>query len=85
MRKTAFLKKKAVVLDFSEFPDREVVEYLVCASCQGRPYDCMVFQDFDTLVEYFRSHERYGLTYEVVMRATTEYNCRVSFDGEIPF
>ena len=85
MRKTAFLKKKTVILDFSEFPDREVVEYLVHVSCQGRPYDCMVFQDFDTLVEYFRSHERYGLTYDVVMRATTEYCCCVSFDGEIPF
>lgn len=85
MRKTAFLKKKALVLDFSEFPDGETVEYLVHVSFQGKPYDYMVFQNFDTLVEYFRSHERYGLTYEVVMRATTEYNCRVSFDGEIPF
>lgn len=85
MRKTAFLKKRTIVLDFSEFPDREVVEYLVHVSCQGRPYDCMVFQDFDTLVEYFRSHERYGLTYDVVMRATTEYDCRVSVDGEISF
>lgn len=85
MRKTAFLKKRTVVLDFSEFPDREVVEYLVHVSCQGRPYDCMVFQDFDMLVEYFRSHERYGLTYDVVMRATTEYNCRLSFDDELPF
>lgn len=85
MRKTAFLKKRTIVLDFSEFPDREVVEYLVHVSCQGRPYDCMVFQDFDTLVEYFRSHERYGLTYDVVMRATTEYDCRVSINGEISF
>lgn len=85
MKKTAFLKKKTVILDFSEFPDREVVEYLVHVSCRGVPYDCMVFQDFDTLIEYFRSHERYGLTYDVVMRATTEYNCRVSFDGEISF
>lgn len=85
MRKTAFLKKRAILLDFSELPDREVVEYFVHASYQGRPYDHMVFQDFDTLVEYFRSHEEYGLTYNVVMRATTEYDCRVSFDGEIPF
>lgn len=85
MRKTAFLKKRTIVLDFSEFPDREVTEYLVHVSCQGKPYDCMVFQDFDTLVEYFRSHERYGLTYDVVLRATTEYNCRVSIDGEISF
>ena len=85
MRKTAFLKKRTIVLDFSEFPDREVVEYLVHVSCQGRPYDCMVFQDFDTLVEYFRSHEKYGLTYDVVMRATTEYDCHVSIDGEISF
>ena len=85
MRKTAFLKKKAVVLDFSEFPDREVVEYLVRVSFKGTPYDCMVFQDFDMLIEYIRFHENYGLTYDVVMRATTEYNCRVSFDGEIPF
>lgn len=43
MRKTAFLKKKAVVLDFSDFPDREVVEYLVRVSFKGKPYDCMVF------------------------------------------
>lgn len=85
MRKTVFLKKRALVLDFSESPDREVVEYFVHVSYQGRTYDYMVFQDFDTLVEYFRSHERYGLTYDVVMRATTEYDCRVSFDGEIPF
>jgi hypothetical protein len=85
MKKTAFLKKKAIVLDFSEFPDRESIEYLVHVSFQGKPYDCMIFQDFDTLIEYARSHESYGLTYEVVMRATTEYNCRVSFDGEIPF
>lgn len=85
MRKTAFLKKKAIVLDFSDFPDRETVEYLVHVSFQGRPYDCMVFHDFDTLIEYIRLHESYGLTYDVVMRATTEYNCRVSFDGEIPF
>ena len=63
----------------------EVDEYLVHVSFKGKPYDCMVFQDFDTFVEYFRSHESYGLTYDVVMRATTEYNCRVSFDGEIPF
>ena len=34
MRKTAFLKKGTVVLDFSEFPDREVVEYLVHVSYQ---------------------------------------------------
>ena len=47
MRKTAFLKEKAVVLDFSEFPDREVVEYLVHVSFCGKPYDCMVFQSFD--------------------------------------
>jgi hypothetical protein len=85
MRKTAFLKEKTLVLDFNELPDREDVEYLVHVSCQGRPYDCMAFQDFDTLVEYFRFHEKYGLTYDVVMRAVTEYNCRVSFDGEIPF
>jgi hypothetical protein len=85
MRKTAFLKEKAIVLDFSEFPDREAIEYLVHVSFQGKPYDCMIFQDFDTLIEYARSHEKYGLTYEVVMRATTEYNCSVSFDGEIPF
>jgi hypothetical protein len=25
------------------------------------------------------------LTYDIVMRATTEYDCRMSFDGEIPF
>lgn len=85
MRKTAFLKTKALVLDFSEFPDREVVEYLVHVSFNRKPYDCMVFYDFDSFVEYIRSHESYGLTYDVVMRATTEYNCRVSFDGEIPF
>lgn len=85
MRKTAFLKKKAIVLDFSKSPDRETIEYLVHVSFQGKPYDCMIFQDFDTLIEYARSHESYGLTYEVVMRATTEYSCRVSFDGEIPF
>lgn len=85
MRKTAFLKKRTMVLDFSEFPDREVVEYLVHVSYKGKPYDCMVFQDFDMLIEYVRSHERYGLMYDVVMRATTEYNCCVSFDGEIPF
>lgn len=85
MRKTVFLKKRTIVLDFSEFPDREAVEYLVHVSCQGRPYDCMVFQDFDTLVEYFRSREKYGLTYDVVMRATTEYDCCVSFEGEMSF
>lgn len=85
MRKTAFLKKKSIVLDFSEFPDKEIVEYLVHVSFQGKPYDCMVLQDFDTLIEYCRSHEGYGLTYNVIMRATTEYNCRVSFDGELPF
>lgn len=85
MRKTAFLKKRAMVLDFNEFPDREVVEYLVHVSYQGKPYDCMVFQDFDTFIEYIRSQEGYGLTYNIVMRATTEYGCRVSFDGEIPF
>ena len=85
MKKTVFLKKRTIVLDFSEFPDREVVEYLVHVSYRGKPYDCMVFQDFDTLVEYIRSHEKYGLTYDVVMRATTEYDCHVSFDGEIPF
>lgn len=85
MRKTAFLKKKSVVLDFSEFPDRESTEYLVYVSFQGKPYDCMVLQNFDMLIEYIRSHESYGLTYDVVMRATTEYNCRVSFDGELPF
>lgn len=85
MKKTAFLKKKSIVLDFNELPDRETIEYLVHVSFQGKPYDCMIFQDFDTLIEYARSHESYGLTYEVVMRATTEYNCRVSFDGEIPF
>ena len=85
MRKTAFLKKRAVVLNFSDFPDKEVVEYLVHVSFQGRPYDCMVFQDFDTLIEYIRSHENYGLTYDIVMRATTDYDCRMSFDGEIPF
>lgn len=85
MRKTAFLKKKAVVLDFNELPDREYVEYLVHVSCQGRPYDCMVFQSFDMLIEYIRSHESYGLTYDIVMRATSEYDCRMSFDGEIPF
>jgi hypothetical protein len=85
MKKTAFLKKKSIVLDFNELPDRESIEYLVHVSFQGKPYDCMIFQDFDTLIEYARSHESYGLTYEVVMRATTEYNCRVSFDGELPF
>lgn len=85
MRKTAFLKEKAVVLDFSEFPDREYIEYLAHVSFQGKPYDCMVFQSFDMLIEYIRSHERYGLTYDIVMRATTEYECRTSFDGEIPF
>jgi hypothetical protein len=85
MKKTAFLKKKSIVLDFNELPDRESIEYLVHVSFQGKSYDCMIFQDFDTLIEYARSHESYGLTYEVVMRATTEYNCRVSFDGELPF
>ena len=85
MRKTAFLKKGTLVLDFSEFPDREVVEYLVHVSYHGKPYDCMVLQNFDMLVEYVRSHETFGLTYDVVMRATTEYVCHVSFDGEIPF
>lgn len=85
MRKIAFLKTKAVTLDFSEFPDREVVEYLVHVSFKGKPYDCMVFQDYDSFVEYLRSHESFGLTYDVVMRATTDYNCRLSFDGEIPF
>lgn len=85
MRKTAFLKKRAIVLDFSEFPDREDIEYLVRVSCQGKPYDCMVFHNFDMLVEYARSHEKYGLTYDVVMRATTEYDCCVSFEGELPF
>ena len=85
MRKTAFLKKRAIVLDVNESPDREAIEYLVHVSFQGKPYDCMIFQDFDSLIEYARSHESYGLTYDVVMRATTEYNCCVSFDGEIPF
>lgn len=85
MRKTAFLKERTLILDFSEFPDREVVEYLVHVSYHGKPYDCMVFQNFDMLVEYVRSHEKYGLTYDVVMRATTEYDCHVSFDGEVPF
>lgn len=85
MRKTAFLKEKLLVLDFNELPDREDVEYLVHVSCQGRPYAYMSFQDLDTFIEYIRSHEKYGLTYDVIMRAVTEYNCRVSFDGEIPF
>lgn len=85
MRKTVFLKEKSVVFDFNEFPDRESIEYFVRASFQGRPYDCMVFQSFDMLVEYIRSHERYGLKYDIVMRATTEYECRISFDGELPF
>lgn len=85
MRKTAFLKKRTMVLDFSEFPDREVVEYLVRVSFQGKPYDCMVIQNFDMLVEYVRSHEKYGLTYDVVMRATTEYDCHVSLDGDLSF
>lgn len=85
MRKTVSLKKKTVMLDFNEFPDRETVEYLIHVSFRGKPYDCMVFQNFDMLIEYIRSHESYGLTYDVVMRATTEYNSRVSFDGEIPF
>lgn len=85
MRKTAFLKEKAVVLDFNEFPDREYIEYLAHVSFQGKPYDCMVFRSFDMLIEYIRSHERYGLTYDIVMRATTEYECRMSFDGELPF
>jgi hypothetical protein len=85
MRKTAFLKEKSIVFDFSEFPDREAIEYLVRVSFRGKPYDCTIFQDFDAFIEYVRSHESYGLTYEVVMRATTEYNCRVSFNGELPF
>ena len=58
------------MFDFNELPDREDLEYLVHVSCQGRPYDYMVFQNFDTLVEYFRSHEKYGLTYDVVTRVS---------------
>ena len=85
MRKTAFLKKKSIVLDFADFPDRESTEYLVWVSFQGKPYDCMTFAKFDDFIEYARSREKYGLTYEVVMRATTEYSCHVSFEGEIPF
>ena len=37
MRKTAFLKKKSIVLDFADFPDRESTEYLVWVSFQGKP------------------------------------------------
>lgn len=85
MRKTVFLKKRTIVLDFSEFPDREDVEYLVHVSFQGKPYDCLVLHSFDMLVSYMSSHEKYGLTYDIVMRATTEYDSHVSFDGEIPF
>lgn len=85
MRKTAFLKKKSIVLDFNEFPDRESIEYLAHMSFQGKPYDCAIFKTFDELIEYARTHESYGLTYDVVMRATTEYQCRVTFEGELPF
>ena len=85
MRKIAFLKKKSIVLDFNEHPDRESIEYLVHVSFKGKPYDCMIFTSFEDLIEYARSHESYGLTYNVVMRATTEYQCEVSFDSEIPF
>lgn len=85
MRKIAFLKKKSIVFDFNEYPDRESIEYLVHVSFNGKPYDCMIFSDFEDLIEYARAHECYGLTYEVVMRATTEYQCKISFDGELPF
>lgn len=85
MRKIAFLKKNSIVFDFNDFPDKESIEYLVHVSFQGRPYDYMVFSKFDDLVEYIRSREKYGLTYDVLMRATTEYQCQISFDGEIPF
>lgn len=85
MKKIACLKKRSIVFDFNEFPDRESIEYLVHVSFKGKPYDCAIFTSFDDLVEYARSHESYGLTYNVVMRATTEYQCSVTFEGEIPF
>ena len=85
MKKIAFLKKKSVVFDFDDCPNRETVEYEVYVFFQGNPYISIVFTSFEAVLDYMRDRESYGLTYEVIMRSTSEHKCKVSFDGELPF